>query len=360
MFERFYGNKRVLVTGHTGFKGSWLTAWLSMLEARVVGYALEPPSEPSFFGVCGSKTSVIDIRGDIRDLPHLISVVREYHPEIVFHLAAQALVRRSYEEPRLTYETNVMGTVNLLEAVRANESVRATVIVTSDKCYENHESLWGYRECDPLGGHDPYSCSKACAELVSSGWRSAFFAPGRYDEHRVGLASARAGNVIGGGDWGKDRLVPDCVRALAAGETIMVRSPKAIRPWQHVLEPLSGYLLLGALLWEDGSHYGEAWNFGPEEGENWTVEQVVEAVIGKWGGGRYEIVESGNQPSEHQRLSLDCTKAKIRLGWRPKYPLERALAETVAWYRSFYSGASRDEMWRLTSMQIKDYMALKP
>jgi CDP-glucose 4,6-dehydratase len=356
MFEEFYGNKRVLVTGHTGFKGSWLIAWLNMLNARVVGYALEPPSEPSLFGVCGSQSGVIDVRGDMRDLPQLTSVFREYQPEIVFHLAAQALVRRSYEEPRLTYETNVMGTVNLLEAVRASASVRAAIIVTSDKCYENHESLWGYREYDPLGGHDPYSSSKACAELVSLGWRSAFFSPARYDEHKVGLASARAGNVIGGGDWGKDRLVPDCVRALAAGETIMVRSPKAIRPWQHVLEPLSGYLLLGALLWADGPHHAEAWNFGPEEGENWTVEEVVKGVIGKWGSGKYEILPSRNQPFEHQDLSLDCTKARIRLRWRPKYSLERALSETLKWYRSFYNGSSQAEMWRLTSMQIRDYM----
>ena len=282
-------------------------------------------------------------------------VFQDYKPQIVFHLAAQSLVRLSYEEPSLTYETNVLGTVNLLEAVRQTPSVRVVVNVTSDKCYENKNWVWGYREIDPIGGHDPYSSSKGCAELVTQSYLRSFFPPENYGSaHSVALASVRAGNVIGGGDWGADRLLPDCMRALSKGDKVVIRSPEAFRPWQHVLEPLGGYLLLGAKLWKEGPRYAGAWNFGPREDEEWTVEKVVREVIHLWGRGSYGIDGHG-QPHEASRLKLDCSKARLQLNWKPRYSLKQSLDHTVSWYKKFYSGASVDEIYKFTQQQINNY-----
>lgn len=353
-FGQIYRNKKVLVTGHTGFKGSWLSLWLKALGAEVIGYSLVPPSEPNFFDVCQLKDKLIHIHGDVRNYDHLIYVFRSYNPDFVFHLAAQPLVRFSYENPRTTYETNVMGTVNLLEAVRETDSVRAIINITSDKCYENREWIWGYRETDPMGGHDPYSASKGCAELVTNAWRKSFFPPEQYKDHGVGLASVRAGNVIGGGDWGEDRLLPDCIRALSDGEEIVIRYPKAVRPWQHVLEPLYGYLLLGMKLWESASEFAGAWNFGPTGTDVWSVEQVVSEVCDLWGDGKY-IVSSNSQPHEAHWLKLDSSKASHGFGWSPKFTVEKALKKTVAWYKLFYSGEGPEQLTEFTLAQIDEY-----
>ena len=279
-----FEKKKILITGHTGFKGSWLTLWLTKLGAKVIGYSLEPPTKPSLFEILNLKEKIVHIIGDIKDEEKLKNIFKKYKPDIVFHLAAQSLVRFSYKEPKLTYETNVMGTLNVLEAVREAKSVKVVIIVTSDKCYENKEWVYGYRENDPLGGHDPYSSSKACAELVVEAYRNSFFNPKNYGKtHQVALATVRAGNVIGGGDWQVDRLIPDCVKALSKGKPIKIRNPNAIRPWQHVLEPLSGYLLLVQKMWKEPTKYCEAWNFGPYEKDIATVKEIVEKVINLWG-----------------------------------------------------------------------------
>lgn len=356
MFNGIYENKKILITGHTGFKGGWLSLWLSMLGAKVVGYSLGPPSEPNLSEVIGLQRGLVeDIHGDVRELEKLYEVFSECRPDIVFHLAAQPLVRLSYEEPALTYETNVIGTVNVLEAARKTESVRAIVNVTSDKCYENQEWIWGYRENDPMGGHDPYSSSKGCAELVTSAYMNSFFSPEKYGkDHQVGLASVRAGNVIGGGDWGEDRLVPDCVRALSKGKEIVIRYPGAIRPWQHVLEPLSGYLLVGAKLWADGPNYAGGWNFGPSDEEVWNVEEVVQECIRLWGHGSYRP-----DPKKHVHeaywLKLDCSKARIDLQWEPRYTIKQALEKTVEWYKIFYEGSKGTDMRKFAEGQIESY-----
>jgi CDP-glucose 4,6-dehydratase len=350
-----FQNKKILITGHTGFKGSWLSLWLKALGAQVTGYSLEPPSQPSNFEACGLEKEIIHIHGDIRDFKHLSAVFNKFMPEIVFHLAAQPLVRLSYKEPRLTYETNVMGTVNVLEACRNTESVRVIVNVTSDKCYENKEWVWGYRETDPVGGRDPYSSSKGCAELVTSAYLKSFFAPEELTKkHRIALASVRAGNVIGGGDWGKDRLVPDCMRALSLGEEIQIRYPLAVRPWQHVLDLLGGYLLLASKLWLDGQKYAGSWNFGPTDGAYFNVEEVTKTICGLWGNGCYYV---GNQPNPHEAhwLKLDCSKAITAMGWRPRYSVKEALEKTVGWYKEFYQGRSTAEMMAFNLRQIKDY-----
>lgn len=355
-FKGLYKGKKILVTGHTGFKGSWLSIWLKVLGAEVIGYSLDPPSNPNIYEACGLKDKMIHISGDIRDYENLLSVLKLYKPDFVFHLAAQPLVRFSYREPRLTYETNVLGTVNLLEAVRKTDSVRVIINVTSDKCYENREWAWGYREDDRLGGHDPYSSSKSCAELVTSAWLHSYFSPEGYQEHGVALASVRAGNVIGGGDWGNDRLLTDCIKALVKGRTIVLRNPTAIRPWQFILEPLFGYMLLGVCLWEEGPKYVGAWNFGPYDNDIRTVKEVVEAVIKKWGSGQYKIDGNQNQPPEAHLLKLDCSKARAYLGWRPVYSLDRALTETIDWYRRFYEDGMVETMWNFTVGQITNYM----
>jgi len=352
-FEGFYKGKKVLITGHTGFKGSWLSAWLTELGANVIGYSFEPPTKPSMFKAMDLQDKITHIIGDVRDEEHLLAVFNKYQPEFVFHLAAQPIVRLSYEEPRLTYETNVMGTVNVLEAIRKTKSVKVGVIITSDKCYENKEWVYGYRESDPMGGYDPYSSSKGCAELVVSTYRHSFFSPERYNKHKVALSSVRAGNVIGGGDWGQDRLVPDCIRALSERKAIEIRNPNAIRPWQHVLEPLSGYLLLGLKMYQEGDKYACAWNFGPPDSDIITVEEIVKKIISYWGDGKYKTEVSSKNPHEARLLKLDCSKAHSLLGWNPVYNVDETLKETVEWYKIYYT---RDKnMSNLTSNQIREY-----
>jgi CDP-glucose 4,6-dehydratase len=339
MFDNIYRNKKVLITGHTGFKGSWLVLWLTRLGAEVTGYALPPPSQPSHLSLL--DLDVESIMGDIRDRDNLRQVFREQQPEIVFHLAAQAIVRRSYDDPAETFSSNVMGTVNVLEAARECDTVRAIVNVTSDKCYDNREWVWGYRENDPLGGYDPYSASKGCAELVTNCWRDSFFDPADYGRtHETLLASARAGNVIGGGDWAADRLVPDIMRAVSKNEKVKIRNPEATRPWQHVLEPLSGYLLLGQKLLEGWKEFAEAWNFGPSSALHVSVGEIAEQVKEIWPKIDFEIRESAGQPHEAGKLNLDCSKARTLLKWSPAWDGKTAIENTVQWYRTFYeSGA---------------------
>lgn len=335
MFGSAYSGKRVLVTGHTGFKGSWLCLWLEHLGAEVFGYALEPETTPSHYELAPLKihSEIADIR-DYKRMLHSFSTVR---PDIVFHLAAQPYVRRSYTYPIETMNTNIMGTANVLEACRQTDSVRATVIITSDKCYENREWVWGYRENDPMGGFDPYSASKGCAELVAASWRNSFFHPDQFGKtHHTLVASARAGNVIGGGDWGEDRLIPDLVRAAEAQKTVVIRSPRATRPWQHVLEPLSGYLLLGQKLMEGRKDYAEAFNFGPADEGSITVGEVVRRFKSHWDGFEYELKPDSNQPHEAGLLKLDCSKARSRLNWLPLWDAAQALEKTAAWYKNYY------------------------
>lgn len=343
MFNNFYPGRKVLITGHTGFKGSWLALWLASLGAEVTGYALAPPSDPNLFNILHLDDAITHVTGDIRDEEKMADVFRISRPDIVFHLAAQSLVKRSYLEPKLTYETNVIGTVNLLEAVKKSGRRMAVINVTSDKCYENREWVWGYREYEPLGGYDPYSSSKACSELVTAAYRTSFFHPDTYAAHGVGIASARAGNVIGGGDWAQDRLVPDCIRALLAGEKVTVRNPAAVRPWQHVLEPLSGYLLLAQKLFQNGSRYAEAWNFGPHDRDAKPTEWLVERLCRLWGkAGSYEITDV-EQAHEAHCLKLDSSKAEKELGWQPRWSLEETIDSIVAWTRAYEQGqAMRD------------------
>jgi CDP-glucose 4,6-dehydratase len=337
----------VLVTGLTGFKGSWLALWLAELGADVVGFSRGVPTQRALFEDARVGEVVQTVDGDIRDAEAVARAVAEHRPEVVIHMAAQPLVRRSFREPVLTYEVNVMGTVNVLEAVRRAGGVRTVLNVTTDKCYENREWVWGYREHEPKGGHDPYSNSKACSELVTSAYRDSFFAPG--GETRV--ASARAGNVIGGGDWAEDRLIPDLMRAALAGETAPIRSPQAIRPWQHVLNPLSGYLLLLERLWEDET-LADGWNFGPADLEARPVGWIVERVAEAWGEGfRYEV-DPGPHPHEAHYLKLDSSKARMRLGWMPTWDLDEGLERVVEWYRGAQPGADARE---LTLSQIRAF-----
>ncbi|MCP4687574.1 MAG: CDP-glucose 4,6-dehydratase [Desulfobacterales bacterium] len=332
----------VLVTGHTGFKGSWLSIWLKELGAEVIGYSLEPPSAPSNFGVSRLADRLIDIRGDVRDLPALQEAVEKHQPKVIFHLAAQAIVRESYADPKSTFDTNVGGTVNILEAIRRTNSVRAAVLITTDKCYENKEWLYGYREVDRLGGRDPYSASKAGAELAISAYRRSFFPRDAHEKHGVAAASTRAGNVIGGGDWGADRILTDGVRALMENRTIQVRSPGSVRPWQFVLEPLSGYLWLAARLLTRGCEFAEAWNFGPAERRAVSVREVVEMLVKLWGSGAWKDVGGQSAPHEAGLLRLSWEKAANRLGWKPVYKWPEALSETVDWFKTHHSHHSDD------------------
>ena len=332
-FEEFYQDKRVLVTGHTGFKGSWLSLWLQQMGARVTGYALEPPTDPSLFEVAGVTSGMESIIADLRDCDRFQAAVDESKPELIFHMAAQALVLDGYRDPLETYSTNVMGTANVLEVIRNIDTVRACVIVTTDKCYTNREWLWPYREDDRLGGHDPYSSSKACAEIVTSAYRSSYF-NGNEPPH---IASARAGNVIGGGDWARDRLLPDCFRSFFANERINIRNPGAIRPWQHVIEPLAGYLVLARRLCEEGEGYAEAWNFGPSIEDSRPVDWVVSRLCDAWPGSQGWVnTGSASQPHEAVTLRLDSAKARYRLGWQPVWDIRTALEKTVDWYRAFH------------------------
>lgn len=349
----FWAGRKVLVTGHTGFKGSWLCLWLQRLGAEVTGYALAPPTQPNLFESARVGEGMCSVLGDVRDFDTLWTIIREYQPEIIFHLAAQPLVMPAYRQPLETYAINVLGTVHLLEAVRRTASVRAVVNVTSDKCYENREWLWGYREDEPMGGHDPYSSSKGCAELVTSAYRRSFFSQTPSDRPGVALASARAGNVIGGGDWAEDRLVPDAIRSFRAGQPLTIRHPHAVRPWQHVLEPLNGYLLLAERLWREGSAYAEGWNFGPRDEDAQPVGWLVERLAALWGDDAGWEPDGGSYPHEAHYLKLDCTKARARLGWIPRWDLHRTLTETVVWYKAHQADA---EMQGATLAQIERFM----
>ena len=349
MNRTFWKDKKVLVTGHTGFKGSWLSLWLQKLGAKVVGYALSPPTKPSLFEVAQVADGMTSITEDVRHLEYLQAVIADHRPEIIIHLAAQPLVRCSYEDPVETYSTNVMGTVNVLEAVRQSESIRVVVSITSDKCYENKEWLWGYRENDPVGGYDPYSSSKGCAELIISAYRDSFFPAEKYQHHRVAVASTRAGNVIGGGDWARDRLIPDFMTAIMEDRPAIIRSPSAVRPWMHVLEPLNGYLCLAEQLWAHGPKFAQAWNFGPNSEDTKTVLWLVEHLTRFWGEGARWKLDSVHHPHESRFLKLDCSKAQSLLGWLSKLRLSTALEWTVEWYRSYQQNK---DMRALTEEQI--------
>lgn len=336
IFHRFYNGKRVLVTGHTGFKGSWLSIWLHELGAEVIGVAQEPFTERDNFVLSGiGKKITADLRADIRDGERMKAIFREYQPELVFHLAAQPLVRLSYDIPVETYATNVMGTINILEAIRATDSVKVGVMITTDKCYENKEQIWGYRENEPMGGYDPYSSSKGAAEIAIASWRRSFFNPLEYGKHGKSIASVRAGNVIGGGDWALDRIIPDCIKALEAGKPIEIRNRKAVRPWQHVLEPLSGYMLLASKMWEEPTKYCEGWNFGPHAESISTVWDVVTRVIENYGKGELKDLSDPNALHEANLLMLDVSKAKLLLGWEPRMDIGQTLELTVEWYKRY-------------------------
>ena len=335
----FWQGRRVFLTGHTGFKGGWLALWLQQLGADLSGFALDPPTDPSLFVKAKVASGMHSVIGDIRDSAALEHAMQIARPEVAFHLAAQPLVRHSYIDPVGTYQTNVLGTVNLLEAVRKTPSVRAVVIITTDKCYANKEWIWPYRETDPLGGYDPYSSSKACAEIVTSSWRDSFFPANRFAEHQVAIASARAGNVIGGGDWASDRLIADIVRAFSSGKTLEIRNPSATRPWQHVLEPLRGYLTLAERLTAGGAAYASAFNFGPHLTDARPVEWIVRHLSSMWAGAAEWKLDAQAHVHEAQMLKLDWSKAHAELGWQPALSLPDALDYTLAWYQKESSGA---------------------
>lgn len=354
MNPAFWRGRKVFLTGHTGFKGSWLSLWLQQMGAELTGFALLPPTDPSLFEIAGVGQGMVSIIADIRDGIELATAMRQATPEIVIHMAAQPLVRRSYVDPVETYSTNVMGTVHLLEAVRQTPSVRAVVNVTTDKCYENREWVWGYRENEPMGGFDPYSNSKGCAELVSAAYRNSFFNPSLYGQHQVALATARAGNVIGGGDWAADRLIPDIVAAFAKGEPVVLRNPQATRPWQHVLEPLRGYLMLAERLYADGPRFAEAWNFGPHADDAKSVEWIVFQLAEKWADGAHWQIDSGKHPHEAGYLKLDISKAGHSLAWHPILRLSDALDLIVDWTRCQQAGG---DLRALTQAQILAYQS---
>lgn len=355
MNPAFWHGKRVLLTGHTGFKGSWLSLWLQSMGAQVMGYALAPPTHPSLFEVAKVGKGMTSVIGDIRDLERLQAVFVEYSPEIVIHMAAQPLVRYSYQNPVETYSTNVMGTVHLLEAVRNSSGVKAVVNITTDKCYENREWVWGYRENEPMGGYDPYSNSKGCAELVTSAYRSSFFNASSHAQHGVALATVRAGNVIGGGDWAVDRLIPDILAAFEQCQHVDIRNPHAIRPWQHVLEPLRGYLTLAERLFEYGPSYAESWNFGPNDEDAKSVGWIVEKMAELWGNAAQWQIDSGQHPHEARHLKLDISKARSRLDWHPALRLNDALKLVIEWSKQRQAGADIRE---LTLAQIHAYQTL--
>lgn len=350
--KTFWKGKNVLLTGHTGFKGSWLAIWLEMMGAKVTGYSLEPLTPNDNFVLSGIGYRMRHQIGDVRDFDRLHRLFEEVRPEIVFHLAAQPLVRLSYDSPKETYDVNVGGTVNVLECCRLSDSARVIVNITTDKCYQNNEWVWGYRENDRLGGFDPYSSSKACSELVTDAYRSSFFNPASFSRHGKSLASARAGNVFGGGDWQVDRIIPDCIRHLERGEPIIVRNPHAVRPWQHVLEPLSGYLLLAEKLFARPGVYDGAWNFGPEESSFLKVGALVDGVVRAWGSGCWEDRSDPEAVHEAHLLKLDITKAKALLGWAPVWSIDRAVGKTVHWYRQYRNSNVLD----LCQGQIEAYM----
>lgn len=370
IFDNFYRGKRVLITGHTGFKGSWLAIWLHELGAEVIGFALEPFSERDNYVLSGIQDKIIDLRGDIRDGQFVKDVFQKYQPEIVFHLAAQPLVRLSYDIPVETYEVNVMGSIHVMEAIRVTDSVKVAVMITTDKCYENREQIWGYRENEAMGGHDPYSSSKGAAEIAIASWRRSFFHPDQYAKHGKSIASVRAGNVIGGGDWALDRIIPDCIKALEADKTIDIRSPKAIRPWQHVLEPLSGYMLLASKMWNEPTKYCEGWNFGPHAESIATVWDVATKVVKNYFSPEIKGAKEGrdDELSTHLRdlsvslqgvvlheaklLMLDISKAKFQLGWEPRLNINQTVELTVDWYTRYRT----EEVYSICLDQIKQFI----
>jgi CDP-glucose 4,6-dehydratase len=354
MNRQFWQGKRVFLTGHTGFKGSWLSLWLKDAGADLTGYALRPPTNPSLFDVAGVALGMRSIIGDIRDAEVLEQAVRSAKPEIIIHMAAQPLVRYSYQAPVETYATNVMGTVHLLDAIRRAETVRAVVNVTSDKCYANMEWPWGYRENDPMGGYDPYSSSKGCAELVTAAFRNSYFNAADYTTHYVAIASARAGNVIGGGDWAMDRIIPDVLRAIEAGNPVKLRSPKATRPWQHVLEPLCGYLTLAEKLYSDGPAYADGWNFGPTDEDVQSVQHIIEKLTSSWGGNARWCLDEHPLVHEAKILKLDCSKARLALQWSPRWRLNETINKITEWHKAYLAG---DNMAAITLRQIHDYEA---
>ena len=353
MSSSFWAGKHIFLTGHTGFKGSWLSLWLQSLGAEVTGYALEPPTSPSLFEIANVGKGMHSVIGDIRDLDSLKKTMKEANPDILIHMAAQPLVRYSYINPVETYATNIMGTVHVLEAARENKNIKAILNVTSDKCYDNKEVNRGYKEHEPMGGFDPYSNSKGCAELVTSAYRNSFFNIAKYEEHGVALATARAGNVIGGGDWAEDRLIPDFMRAIQAKQKVSIRNPHAIRPWQHVLEPLYGYMMLCQILYEEGSHFSESFNFGPDEKDAKNVEWIAGHLVKTWGeGAAYEIASNASSLHEAHFLKLDCTKAHQKLGWQPKWNINIALDKICEWNKALTNG---ENMYLHSLNDIKMY-----
>ena len=357
MFEnvnQLFKGKNVLITGHTGFKGAWLAIWLNEIGANVIGYALDPEVENNLYLLSNLKDKIINIRGDIRDFDKLNSVFNQYKPEVVFHLAAQPLVKYSYEHPLYTYEVNVIGTMNVLEAIRKSDTTKVGIMVTSDKCYENKEWVWGYRENDPMGGYDPYSSSKGCCELLLSSYRNSYFPFDRYAEHGKVIASVRAGNVIGGGDWSLDRIIPDCVRSLEANQDIVIRSARSIRPWQHVLEPLGGYLTVAAKILENGPLYSGAWNFGPASDSIISVEELVNKVLSHWEGGRWIEEQKSSTLHEANLLSLDISKAQYKLNWHPRWGIDQTVEKTIEWYKQY----KQTNVYKLCVKQIAEYCNL--
>lgn len=350
----FWSGKRVFLTGHTGFKGSWLAFWLASMGAKVTGYALKPHTQPNLFNTLGIfdliEKSYI---ADIRNLDNLQRTMIDAEPDILFHMAAQPLVRYSYLNPVETYAVNVMGTVNVLESTRRIRSLRATVVVTTDKCYENKEWDWGYREIEPMGGYDPYSNSKGCAELVTSAYRQSYFSDNKSLLNHHAIASVRAGNVIGGGDWSEDRLIPDAIKSFEAGRPLIIRNPFAIRPWQHVLEPLSGYLVLAEALYDKGIDYASPWNFGPHQDDARPVNEVIDLLIAQWGGSAKWQSDNSDQPYESNMLKLDCSKAHSHLNWKPRWSLETAIKNIVTWHQAFQSNKNMHE---ISLAQINQYM----
>lgn len=353
-FNNVYKGKRVLVTGHTGFKGSWLSIWLKELGAEVIGYSLEPYTEKDNFVLSHLSEKIVDIRGDIRDRKYLREIFDKYQPEIVFHLAAQPLVRLSYDIPVETYETNLMGTINILEEIRNCGNTKIGIMITTDKCYENKEQIWGYRENEAFGGYDPYSSSKGACEIAIQSWRNSFFNPKDYEKHGKSIASVRAGNVIGGGDWAKDRIVPDCIRALEEDRDIEIRNPKSIRPWEHVLEPLSGYLLLGQRMMEDPIKYCEGWNFGPNLDAIVNVWEVAEKIVKNYGKGNLKDTSDPNALHEARLLLLDITKSRFELGWKPTLTIDESIELTTEWYKRYIN----EDVYQLCVEQINKFSEL--
>ena len=354
LFKGIFQNKKVFVTGHTGFQGSWLTLWLKSLGAKVTGYSLSPPTKPSLFEILQLNQNINHILGDVKDHSLLQKCMIKHKPDIVFHLAAQPLVRSSYEKPVDTFHTNIMGTVNLLEAIRNTQSVKAGIIITSDKCYENKEWDFAYRENDPLGGFDPYSASKGAAEIITSSYNRSFFHSD--NKRKVGIATVRAGNVIGGGDWAEDRIIPDCIRSVYSGKQILIRNPKSIRPWQHVLEPISGMLLLASKLWDNPHSYNESWNFGPNLPTNVTVKELVIQIIKELKQKpNWKDVSNNMKNAVHEAnfLRLDSTKANNLLGWRQMYNIKETISETASWYQNY---KKKTEMEKFTMLQIEKYV----